>query len=136
MLSKISVEEVKHIAELANAVRIARDQAVRIKGEALGEPPAARGEHISMATLGFEPLPEDHPGVVALGEAIGELADEALAELSALFWMGRGDYAAGDWEKALAAEAAQTRERAIGTLREEVDLHHFLMKGLYELKLL
>lgn len=135
-LSKISVDEVKHIAELADAVRTARDEAVKIKAEALEEPPAARGEHVPTAALGLEPLSADHAGVVALREAITALPDEALSELSALFWTGRGEYAAGDWQQALATEAAQTRERAVGILMEEVDLHHFLMKGLYELRLI
>lgn len=135
MLAKISVAEVKHIAELANAVRTARDEALRIKGEALGEPPPARGEHDPTVALGLEPLPADHPGVVALREAITALPNKALCELRVLFWMGRGEYAAGDWDKALAAAATQTRDVAIGILMDEIDLHHFLMKGLYELKL-
>lgn len=135
MLAKISLAEVKHIAELANAVRDARDELLRIKREDLGEPPPARGEHDPTVALGLEPLPADHPGIVALTEAITALSDEAVHELRAVFWIGRGEHAAGEWHKALAAAAAQTRDVAIGVLVDEADLHHFLMKGLYELKL-
>ena len=135
MLEKLNTAEVKHIAELAKAVRTARDDALRISREDLGEPRPTRGEHDPAESLGFEPLPPDHPGLTALQEAIGALSGEARHELRALMLVGRGEHAAGEWEKALAAARSESRDANVGALTDEADLHHLLMKGLYELKL-
>lgn len=117
-------------------MRTARDAVLRIGRDDLAEPPPARGEHDPTVDLGLETLPADHSGLMALREAIGALSGGARRELRALLWIGRGEgYAAADWDEALAAAQGETRDVSIGILTDEVDLHHFLMKGLYELRL-
>ena len=50
-------------------------------------------------------------------------------------WIGKGDYGVKDWTKALAAAAAAPEDVVVSSLAEQPDLHEFLMKALYELKL-
>ncbi len=66
---------------------------------------------------------------------IAELAPEARRELSAIAMVGRGDYAAREWDAALTAAEAQAREDEALVLAEDADLGPQLSKGLYQLKL-
>jgi len=137
MLTKISVSEVKHIAELANAVRTGRDRLIdKIRDEAVAEPKPARGVHNPTAMLGLDPLEEHHPATQALRAAVEALPGDARCELRALMWVGRGDYAAKDFERAVAAVRATPDDHvAIAAFMEQADLHALLMKGLYEMRL-
>jgi hypothetical protein len=135
MLADISVAEVKRIAKLADAARSARDAALKVRPKDVKvEPPPVRGEHEAAEGFGFEPLLADHPVLTALRDAIAALSDDERNELRALCWIGRGEYAAGNWDEAVSAAAAETRDASVGALQEEVDLHHFLTKALYELE--
>ncbi len=136
MLKALSVAEVKHIAGIAKATRSARDEMLdKVRDEALEEVKPARGEHNPAAKLGFDPLPPDEAVRSALEEAITALTASARSELRALMWVGRGDYAAKDWDRALADAAAVHDSVTLGVLLEQADLQSFLTKGLYELKL-
>jgi hypothetical protein len=135
MLDKLGAEEVKRIAELANAARSARDDILdKIANEDLGEPKPAQGEHNPSARLGLDPLPQDHPARAALEDALGAIPLDAQNELRALTWIGRGDYAGAEWALAV-ADSSAAADPAIDSLIGQADLHEFLMKGLYELKL-
>ncbi len=136
MLEKINVAEVKHIAEMAKAAREARDQMLdKIRGEDLVEIKPVKGEHNPGAGLGLDPLPTDHPVRVAFNEAISSLSTSARRELRALLSIGQGDYAAKDWEQAVAEASAARDEDTIAIIFDEADLHDFLMKALHELRL-
>lgn len=136
MLERIAAEEVKRIAALAKAAREARDLMLeKIPDEVLGQPGPARGEHNPAAALGLEPLPADHPARLALKGAINNLPPEARRELLALMWIGRNDYGTAEWERAM-ADATTPFEVTAETLIEEPDLAAFLLKGLYEMKLM
>ena len=52
----------------------------------------------------------DDPVAAEITEAIEDLAEDAQVELVALTWVGRGDYAADEWDDALAA----ARDRRTG----------------------
>lgn len=136
MLKRISVPEVKHIAELANAVRTERDRLIdKIRDEDVAEPKPVRGAHNPTAMLGLDPLEENHLAAQALRAAITALPGDARRKLRALLWVGRGDYAAKDFERAVADAANSSDDVTIGALMEQADLHPLLMKGLYEMKL-
>lgn len=136
MLERIAAEEVKRIAGLAKAAREARDLMLeKVPDEALGQPAPARGEHNPMATLGLEPLPAEHPARLALKDAIDRLPLEARRELLALMWVGRDDYGIAEWDRAM-SDATTAFEVTAETLMEEADLSAFLLKGLYEMKLI
>jgi hypothetical protein len=136
MLKKISVSEVRHIAGLANAVRTSRDHLIdKVRDESVAEPKPARGEHNPTAVLGLDPLEAHHPATQALREAIEALPGAARWELRAMMWVAQGDYAAKDFERAVADASARPDDVTIGALMEQADLHEYLMKALYEMKL-
>lgn len=136
MLERIAAEKVKRIAELAKAARNARDRILaKVTDEELGQPVPAKGEHNPAGALGLEPLPPDHPAQVALKEAIEDLPPEARRELLALMWIGRDDYGTADWDRAL-ADATTAFEVTAENFMDEADLTAFLLKGLYEMKLM
>ena len=135
MLEKVTVEDIKRISQLAEAARDARDEMLRpVREEDLGQPKAARGKHNPTAALGLDPLPFDHPTRVVLREAIEGLSTEARRELLALVWIAQGDYAAAELGKAI-ADTASTSDLSVDRFTSEADLHHLLMKALYELRL-
>lgn len=135
VLDKLTVVETINIADLAEAARNARDRALTgLPEEEVGAPSPARGAHNAAEALGFDPLPWEHPARTALRNAVGELSSEARSELLALTWIGHGEYAAKDWQEAVAAAAAATHE--IDLLPDRADLHEHLMKALYELRLM
>lgn len=135
MLERIALAQVRHIAELARAARDARDRMLSAVGEAeLGEPKVARGWHDPAARLGFDPLPEDHPTRVALRDAIDALPRDAQDEIRALVLIGRGDFGAKEWQRAV-AEASAASDAPVDFLTGHANLHEYLEKGLYEIKL-
>jgi len=134
MLQAITVQEVRQIADLAKEARSARDRAlVELPERDLGEPNPQRGEHNPAAGIGFVPLPVDHPARIALRSAVAALSDEARSELLALAWIGRGEYAAKDWQRAASAAATLLASAGAELLADEADLREQLTKGLYEL---
>lgn len=136
MLKNISVSEVRHIAGLANAVRSSRDDLIdKIRDEAVADFKPARGEHNPTAVLGLDPLEAHHPATRALREAIEALPAVARWELRAMIWVAQGDYAANDFESAVADASAMPDDITIGAIMEQPDLHEYLMKALYEMKL-
>ncbi len=136
MPDKLTVDQAKRVADLAQAARQARDESLSALGEQeLGEPEPARGEHNPAGAAGLEPLPVDHPKRVALQRAMAELSAEARWELQALVWLGQGEYAAKDWAEAVAA-ASTAADASIEAMVDQPDLHDLIMKGLYELALM
>jgi hypothetical protein len=134
MLHEIEILETRRIAELGAAARDARDRCLTPVPEAeLGEAPPARGAHHTAGSLGFWGVPKDEPAHLALREAIEALPSDIRRKLWAVMRTGCGDYARGDWDRALAAADNESDESIVGDLSEEVDLHDRLMKGLYEI---
>ena len=54
-------------------------------------------------------------------------------KLWAVMRIGSGDYAAGEWDLAIADAVRLADSAFISELADEADLHDRLMKGLYEL---
>jgi hypothetical protein len=134
MLEAITIQEVRQIANLAKEARVIRDRALsELPERELGEEKPQRGEHNPAAGIGFAPLPADHPARTALQKAVAALSDEAGSELLAVAWIGRGEYGAKDWQRAVPAAAAMLASTGKDFLADEVDLHEQLIKGLYEL---
>ena len=67
---------------------------------------------------------------------IADLTEDARIELRAVMWIGRGDFSAGEWNKALTQADGSSSQTVIDTLAEKAGLHDYLMKGLYNLDLL
>lgn len=136
MLQHISAKQVKDIAQLARNARAARDRILSEvpPGAELGQPKSMRGDHNPTAALGFRPLSPQHPARAALAQAVSALPAEAAAELRALMWIGREDFAPNQLSKAYTESMAAT-EPVLASLLDRADLHDLLTKALYELKL-
>lgn len=135
MLERLTVEDVKRVAQLAEAARAVRAEMLRpVREQDLGQPKPARGKHDPTAALGLDPVPFDHPTRVALRETIEVLSTEARRELLTLVWIGQGDFGAQEFDKAF-SDTASTSDLSVDRFTSEADLHHLLMKSLYELKL-
>jgi hypothetical protein len=73
---------------------------------------------------------------LALMHAIASLDDDARAELHAVMWIGRGDYAAADWDAAVAhghetQDDGMTDASYIGSKKQVAD---YLRKGVEALE--
>ena len=133
MLAAISIDDVKHVAELAKAAREARDDMLRkVRDEDLGEPKPARGLHNPSAFLGFDPLPQDHPVRAALRSAIEDLEPDQRHELRALVLIGQGDFGAKDLDRAVSDVSNESERASVELLMDKANLHDLLMKALYE----
>ena len=71
----------------------------------------------------------------ALEQAIARITPEARRELRAVVMIGRGDFAAAQWEQAVAQAQALSDASEIRALAEEGALAAYLSKGLYQLGL-
>ena len=118
MLKHLAPEELEEIAQLAREAHEAQDEADDADAELEDEPGLA-----------------DALEVDALRDRIEALSSDARAELLAAFYVGRGDFAADEWDEALKeAQAAEELGRAEPQL-ETATLHEVLEKALFELEL-
>lgn len=75
----------------------------------------------------------DDPTYVELFEAIEGLDEDALVELVALVWLGRGDYESSEWEEALKAAREAHNDRTADYLVGTPNLSDELEEGLAKL---
>ena len=132
MLKALNTDQVRFIALLAKAGRIARDELLGNVGEdqlELAELKPARGEHNPTAALG---LAVDAPQIAALRDALASLTSVGRTELYALMRIGQNQLAVGKWYRGLREAERLGDETITAALLEDVDLHDHLMKGLYE----
>lgn len=73
--------------------------------------------------------------VQSLDDALGRLSPEALREVHAIALIGRGDYAARQWEEAVGAAEALSDASEPRMLADMDALPAYLSKGLYQLRL-
>jgi hypothetical protein len=133
MLQAISSAEIREIAELAKAARAAHYRLLdkmRIvdrfdDGKELDAESAGTLDALD-ATIGNEELEQ-------LRARLRSLSEEARVELGAVMLLGRGDFAAGQWEDAL--EEARQRPDASDpeSLSLKPDLADYLGKGLFQI---
>ncbi len=90
---------------------------------------------------GVEPADEIARGerqdaaLATLEQAIARITPEARRELRAVMMIGRGDFAAAQWEQAVAQAQALSDASEVRALAEEAALAAYLSKGLYQLGL-
>ncbi len=87
---------------------------------------------------GVEIIEDDPDDLTAteLRDAIDSLSDDAAHDLLAMFWIGRGDYTADEWNEARGQAIERGRGGAGGLakyLMGEPNLGDFLEEGLSEL---
>jgi len=120
MLDRLGAEHVRSIVALARDTGAAGD---RLRS---GAYPADLGDDLS---------PAAQAAVETLAAAIGRLSPEARQELRAVMMIGRGDFAAAQWEQAVAQAQALSDASETRALAEEGALAAYLSKGLYQLGL-
>ncbi len=134
MLNAREVGEIRRVTELALAAGEAHDRAFVNAAELdLDEPHPPQAEARPANDLGLAALPDDEPAVRALRDAIEGASDDLRQKLWAVMRIGSGDYAAGEWDLAIADAVRLADSAFISELADEADLHDRLMKGLYEL---
>jgi Protein of unknown function (DUF3775) len=136
MLKRLTVEQVKEIAQLAAVARDAQDRLLnkmkvvdKFDDNAEIMERAAGALDTLDATLNNQSLHE-------LKERIAALPDDGRHELMAILWVGRGDHVADDWDEALDHARSASDAGDADRIAERASLHDHLMKGLYNLKLL
>jgi hypothetical protein len=130
-LRSIEAEEVRAIAGLSKAAREAQDVLLN-KMKIVDKFDDERELSSAVAgTLDTLDASLNNPPLRELKERVAALSPEARQELMALMWIGRGDYAAAEWEAAL--DEAQRRANAgdVDDIAERAPLHDYLLKGLY-----
>lgn len=139
MLNQISVDTVRQVARLADQAGDAQDRFLEgMRNIDLGDQPQGRGDRhpTALDTLDALAATGDSRQVDALRRSLSDLSPEERIELRAIMLIGRGDFAAGQWASAMIEAAAPPGTDSIDDLAEKIALHDYLMKGLYELKLL
>jgi hypothetical protein len=133
MLDAISSTEIHDIAELAKAARAAQDRLLnkmRIvdKFEDGKELTGQTAETLDAldATLDNEKLRD-------LRQRIESLSEDARLELAAVMMMGRGDFAARQWDEAVAEARQRPDASDPDSLARKPDLAEYLGKGLFQL---
>ncbi len=82
---------------------------------------------------------EDYPDDTTeqeLRDAIEGLSDDAAIDLVAMFWLGRGDFTAAEWQEARELAAERVKADVAPYLMGEPNLGDFLEDGLDQLGLL
>jgi len=138
MLTRLTVDQVRHVADLA---RRAADAHTRLVGGRnridLGEQPQERGSR-NPSDIDTLNVLEDagSPEIETLKRAIGGLPEDMRHELKALMLVGRGDYAAAEWDAAMDYAGRTPATADVDFLAERLTLSDYLNKGLYQLKCL
>jgi len=139
MFRTIGVEDVRNVADLA---RQAADAHRRLIGGVhdidLGDQPQERGSRnpTDLDALNLLDNTTIRREIDALRNAIERLEPQGRQELKATMLIGRGDFAAGEWDRAMDAAAGIPASTDADYLAEKLALHDYLTKALYELKCL
>jgi hypothetical protein len=139
MLNHLTVDQIRQIADLSNECRAIRDNILnktyQTDLEDVSRPQGERNP-TSFDSLEVVEAMDDSGKYQRLRGMIADLTEDARIELRAVMWVGRGDFSAGEWDKALTQADGSSNLTVIDTLAEKADLHDYLMKGLYKLDLL
>ena len=132
MLHELDALEARRIADLANDAGRARDRFLeKVRQSAFGEPKPARGEHDPTRDISLDDVLANKPEVVALRQAITALPREIRQSIWAVMEIGRGDFAAQDWERSMRHAVLLADADAVAALLDEPDLHIRLGRGFY-----
>lgn len=136
VLQHLKVEEIRDIADLARQTREAQNRLLnklrvvdRFEDGKLIETETTGTLESLDASLGNEALDE-------LKRRIEALSQDARHELLSVMWIGRGDFAAAEWDRAVEQAASSTDAATVDFIAERAPLHDYLIKGLYQLKLI
>lgn len=138
MLQAITVETIDRIIDLARTALDAQGELLnKLNTVEIEEPAAPYGDRTPSPLDSMELLEAagDEGPLADLKQAVADLSRAEREELRAVMLVGRGDYAAGDWDEAMAQAQASEDVGAVEDITEKIRLPSYLSKGLYELKL-
>lgn len=136
MFSRIEVDQVRRIADLARQAADAHRRLVGgLRDIELGEQPDERGDRnpSDLDSLSLLGQTAERREFDALRDAIAELSPEQRQELKAATLIGRGEFAAGQWDEAMSAAAAIPASSDVDYVSERLNLHDELTKALFEM---
>lgn len=139
MLNHLSVERVRAIADLAARAADAHRTVIGgLHDIDLGDQRAERGSRnpTDLDTLTLLDQTANHATLDALRAAIADLDEEARQELKATMLIGRGDFAAGEWDQAMDQAAQVPAGTDVEYVAEKLNLHDYLTKALFAMKCL
>jgi hypothetical protein len=134
-LNHVTVEEVRELATLSKGARDAQDlllNKMKIVDKFDDEKMLTQE---AIGTLDTLDASLNNAEFTALRERLAGLPREAMEVVIAVMWIGRGDFAAAEWEAALEAAASRIETGEVDYLAEKGPLHDYLMKGLFQLGL-
>lgn len=137
-LQTLSLDTVKRAADLASEAMEDRQRYVAgMRNIDLGEQTAERGSRnpTDLDTLNVVPA-DASAAIEELKHLLDGLTPEERIELRAVMMVGRGDYAGNQWDEALMNAGSAPDANSSADIAEKIDLHDFLMKGLYALDLM
>jgi hypothetical protein len=138
MLKQISVDTVKQAADLADrAVADRRRFLGGMRNIDLGHQTQERGSRNPTDLDALNIMPDgSSTAFKQLTGMLEGLSPEQRCELRAVMLVGRGDFAGNQWDHALDEASRAPDASHYQDMAERVDLHDYLMKGLYEMNLL
>ena len=137
-LQRLSLDTVKRAADLASE---AGEDRLRFVGGMrnidLGEQAAERGSRNPTDLDALNVMSTDASAALdELRSLLDGLTPEERIELRAVMLVGRGDYAGNQWDEALLNAGAAPDATAYDDIAEKIELHDFLMKGLFALDMM
>lgn len=138
MLKHVSVGTVKRVAGLAGDAAADRETFLAgFNNIDLSEQEKERGSRNPTDLDALDVMPEDaSAALTALKATLDGLTPDQRTELRAVMSIGRGDFAAHQWDAALTEAARPPDASDWRDIAEKVRLHDYLMKGLYAMNLL
>lgn len=133
MLHHIGADEIRTIAQLSREAREAQDRLLDKAKIVKAKDERELATELA-GTLASLDVSLNNAPLRALRERLAALPSEARHELLAVLWIGRGDYAANEWEEALIEAQRRSDAGDVDYIAERGPLHDYLIKGLYLLK--
>ena len=133
MLKEIMVDQINDIADLSNEARNAQSRLLD-KTQIMDQFDDAERVQEEIGTFETLDASLNNEPLTRLKQKVDALTPAARRELLAVMLIGRGDFAAGEWDKALSQTESTSNDSDTARLTEKVLLHDYLKKGLYLLK--
>ena len=133
MLKEIMVDQINDIADLSNEARNAQSRLLD-KTQIMDQFDDAERVQEEIGTFETLDASLNNESLTRLKQKVDALTPAARRELLAVMLIGRGDFAAGEWDKALSHTENTSNDSDTARLTEKVLLHDYLKKGLYLLK--
>ncbi len=137
-LQRISLDTVKRAADLASEAGEDRRRFVAgMRNIDLGEQVAERGSRNPTDLDTLNVVSTDASAAIdELKRLLSGLTSEERIELRAVMLVGRGDYAGNQWDEALLNAGSAPDATSYDDIAEKIELHDFLMKGLFALNMM